>query len=425
MDLREQAGLASCRGIFRGGADPRWGLRLLRMALLALLALAAVGGGSLAGGDLFDDDYADCPHRTRLRDGQIADLTLTRDAEEADEVNVSWTATDPDSWGLGSNAFRTALVLLLDDGEEVHAQRLALGARQTTFAGVETVKVVTAQMAIVVDTADGDYLISDILEQSLNQSLRAPAFRSDWKQRSPETLVGASDMYYIGYSERFSNYRATSGLPSWIEPRTPKLRIGVIHGDREADADDRREDVEFASYILRMVDADGDVVPEVDDMPTVASDYIFDPVLGFTRPGFLGPANTVGVSNVRINDGGEITRPMQEADLENRAGIRIFASQVTPASISWSPIIVAAEFSATIIYAPPPDAHRDFPVDVVENEETYTITAWAVNEDREVISPKASLRVHPRHDYRWVDGGANYLTTPLVNLVLTEFTVLR
>ena len=35
---------------------------------------------------------------------------------------------------------------------------------------------VTVQMAIVVDTADGKYLISDILEQSINQSLTEPAF---------------------------------------------------------------------------------------------------------------------------------------------------------------------------------------------------------------------------------------------------------
>ena len=28
--------------------------------------------------------------------------------------------------------------------------------------------------------------------------------------------------------------------------------------------------------------------------------------------------------------------------------------------------------------------------------ETYTIEAWAVNEDGEVISPKATLKVHPR-----------------------------
>ena len=56
------------------------GTHLLRSALLALLALAVISGGSLAAGDLFDDDYKDCPYKTRLRDGQIDDLSVNRDS---------------------------------------------------------------------------------------------------------------------------------------------------------------------------------------------------------------------------------------------------------------------------------------------------------------------------------------------------------
>ena len=155
------------------------GTHLLRSALLALLALAVISGGSLAAGDLFDDDYKDCPHKTRLRDGQIADLSVNRDAEEEDEVNVSWVATDPATWGLGANAYRTSLVVLLDDGS-TKDKSLSLGSKKTTFDGVDTGRKVTVQMAIVVDTADGKYLISDILEKTVNQSLTAPSFSGSW-----------------------------------------------------------------------------------------------------------------------------------------------------------------------------------------------------------------------------------------------------
>ena len=41
----------------------------------------------------------------------------------------------------------------------------------------------------------------------------------------------------------------------------------------------------------------------------------------------------------------------------------------------------------------PPDEHRDFPIDVFGSDETYKVSAWAVNDDDEVISPVASLTV--------------------------------
>lgn len=46
------------------------------------------------------------------------------------------------------------------------------------------------------------------------------------------------------------------------------------------------------------------------------------------------------------------------------------------------------------LFAHPPDEHRDFPADTLQSDETYTITAWAVNEDDEVISPVATLKLH-------------------------------
>ena len=206
------------------------GSRLPRSILLVLLALAVLSGVSLAAGDLFDDDYSDCPVGTRLRDGQISDLTVARASDDADEVNVAWTATDPAHWGLGPNAFNASLVVLLDDNDgDPLSKTLSLGSRKTTFDSVKTGKEVTVQMAIVVDTADGDYVISDILETSINQSLTEPSFGGKWyqlvegtpgsdsvtndvdpdqagHQYDTEQIAGGL-MYYIGYNENFANYR--------------------------------------------------------------------------------------------------------------------------------------------------------------------------------------------------------------------------
>ena len=67
---------------------------------------------------------------------------------------------------------------------------MSLGLNKTMFDGVKTgVKV---EMAIVVGTAEGDYLISDILREETNQSLGTPSFSGKWFQLLQITL---SDQY--------------------------------------------------------------------------------------------------------------------------------------------------------------------------------------------------------------------------------------
>ena len=412
----------------------------LRSVLLALLALALLSGGSLAAGDLFDDDYADCPHKTRMRDGEIANLTVARDAEEADEVNVAWAATDPATWGLGPNAYSTRLVVILDDddGDPV-TKTLSLGTRKVTFDGVDTGTEVTVQMAIVVDTVEGDYLISDILETSVYQSLTAPSFSNDWIIKGARACLNLPHVvdipfpdlgrfYYIGYNENFANYRPGTAVYNY-RPATPRLRIGLVHGGEN---DSARDDVKFDTYLLRLIDEDGDVVPEVDDVPTMATDYgqeYYSPP--FPNPNFpctpgfydkdlildidytntgvtsrLSRLNAEGtrdraafvargpVSNVRINDGGTIAKPMyQQIGALYGSLVGTFNDGVHP-----NDRIVAHQVANTgggRVYVPLPDRHRDFPIDTLASDRTYTIEAWAVNEEREVISPRTTLKIHP------------------------------
>ena len=81
-------------------------------------------------------------------------------------------------------------------------------------------------------------------------------------------------------------------------------------------------------------------------------------------------------------------------------------------------------------YADPPHEHRDFPLDILTSDETYTITAWAVNDDNEVLSPKATLKVHSVDRTVTLgsgnDGFKNYLNTTTITsgtVIFTEFTV--
>ena len=461
------------------------GTHWFRGALLALLALAVLGGGSLAAGDLFDDAYADCPHKTRMRDGEIADLTVARDAEEADHVNVAWAATDPATWGLGPNAYSTRLVVILDDNDgDLETQTLSLGTRKTTFEGVATGTEVTVQMAIVVDAPEGDYLISDILEQSVHQSLTPPSFSSGWIIRGSHPCFGnrfphlveiplddladgMGRMYYIGYNENFGNYRPGPGASFNTYPETPRFRIGLAHGGEN---DSERDDVDFDSYILRLIGEDGDIVPEGDDVPVVGGPYepeyfsnaactdgyydrhlILEIDYESNAYGNLGDQDAGGAedrrnlvgdkpfSNVRINDGGTIS----PATYQNPLIVWNLIDGMWPID-KIVPITVEIP-NGDELYAPAPDVHRDFPVDTMGSDETYTIEAWAVNEDREVISPKATLKVHTKmKTHQLVPSSGqyppgrlqDYLNIPLVfpvvvlapqngTLLLTEFTLLK
>ena len=469
-------------------------VRIGLLVLVAVLALTGLGGTALAAGDLFDDGYKDCLHKTRLRDGQIADLSVNRDSDDETHVNVSWTATDPATWGLGPNAYRTSLVVILDDdSSDTETETLSLGSRKTNFEDVETGVEVTVQMAIVVDTADGKYLISDILEKSIFQSLTEPVFAGDvLRVTAKEVLavtakaasttpslpavpavagiphtsetVANGKFYYVGYNENFGNYQAETGLKT--RPTTPRLRIGLVHGGED---DNARDDVNFAAYILRIVDEDGDVVSEGDDVATVESNYgtvslpacreasgagetaisaiddcvtaagfntagdSFEVVLGalgarqayqLPRKLILGATddslkdNKVKFSNMRVNEGGEILQPLHNvpftldaitptpAPPNDEALITIRIDRLAvhddePTGAvtddnrnlrSWSTLDVDDVDGQ--VYVEPPDEYRDFPIDVMSSDETYTITAWAINDDDEVISPVQSLEVH-------------------------------
>lgn len=474
------------------------GARALKSIPLVLLALITASGASFAGGDLFDDDYFDCPARTRLRHGQIADLTVSRDSDDADEVNVSWTTTDPASWGLGSNTFNTFLVLLLDDEDgDPLSQSLSLGLNKTTFDGVKTAAEVTVEMAIVVGTSHGDYLISDILRQDINQSLGTPSFSGKWYQLLQTTPgtgyetpdadeapghqytfdeVGGGSMYYIGYNENFANYR--KGTANYVhKPATPRLRIGLAHSTD--DDEQGRDNVDFESYIIRIVDSDGDVVTEGDDMPTSASDYGFginsntDPIRetlnklwihdleddsyptfsnsgtlirNANGSGFLHASNFVFVagthidtgeilSNVRVKDGSQITPAMHQ--LPATVLTRMTDAEVAPPSISMMKVDTTGNGNQTLyrdagqVFAHPPDEYRDFAVDTLTTDESHTITAWAVNEDGEVISPVATVKVHPTDNTVTLTATAgfeDYLNQTAIGtgtLVVTTFTVIK
>ena len=309
--------------------------------------------------------------------------------------------------------------MILDDGADTQTETLSLGSRKTTFSGVDTGTEVTVQMAIVVDTADGDYLISDILEDSINQSLTKPAFSAGVMQVVTAAVAddpGTADtdetvaevlretggtMYYLGYNENFGNYKEDTYSFN-TRPDTARLNIGLIHSANEDDDD--RDDVDFDAYILRITDEDGDVVSEGDDVTSKPTSY------GTANRMVFGtlteiPTASVEFQNVRLDDDAQAavfdggTQPASRNAADDADGTYTAAANTgvtfAPTGLGLSYIAPAAGTEATNLFAPTPDEHRLFPTDALSSDVTYTITAWAINDDDEVISPVASIKVRP------------------------------
>ena len=101
----------------------------------------------------------------------------------------------------------------------------------------------------------------------------------------------------------------------------------------------------------------------------------------------------------------------------------------TPANRGLAQIEVSESPFANHVFAVPPDKHRDIPLDVLASDQTYRFTAWAVNDEGDIISPVTALTVRPVDgmitiasggllDYT---GGSSSGTT----LYVTRFTVLK
>lgn len=431
---------------------------MLRTILFALVGSMVLGGVGFAGGDLFAAGYLDCPSWTRLSAGQVRDLTVSRDADDENTVHVAWRATDPDTWGMGPNTFNAYLVAILNDGGGTPAtQSLSLGTRRATFDGVRTGTEVTVQLGIVVETPKHAYLVSDVVATTIDQSITEPSFfTTEWKQGITDIImekpVPNGTFYYMGYNESFGNYRAASGLLT--RPHTPRLRVGLAHGGED---DEKRRDVEFDHYVIRITDEDGDVVPEGHDVAAVRSNYGNKRLVTWCIMQSLAD-NTDVFSNMRVVDDGDILPSMFAASpdfvLDPESAAMLFKEVVfersgtavegIPASIvavvTPERMIEDTSDPNTFLYALPPDAHRDFPIDVLASDVTYTLTAWAVNDDGEVISPVATLKVRPQdrsyrdtidtvQDYisleEIVDGDNAGKNSGVAGLVLTAFTVLN
>lgn len=402
----------------------RIALRVGLLSLLAMLVLGALGSGALAGSNLFDDDFSDCPSSTRLE--ALAGLQVVR-TDEDDELKVEWDTPNPAAWRL--SGYTAVITIIVDGPGDPKKQNVSLGTSSVTFDGLTLASDYDVQAAIT----DRKYVISDIVETEFTSGVMKPSFSTPIyydATRTPGTttndttgVVTGNDkddeakqvglFYFLGFNVRFDDWYAVA------ENANPKFRVGLKHGvEKPGDAD-------FDHFRIRVEDEDGDDALGFDAATITDSIYtsrlLFEfnienegPRFSETNADYPPGKGKVYFANIRRSNRFDPGQPALYA-ISNLADspntMSGTAADCTTAldgtsALSHATLLAAADVTgdpltatATIeenLYAGVPDEIYDMPSDIFERDGNYIITAWAEDEDDNQISPKASITLSVR-----------------------------
>ncbi len=400
-----------------------YSLRLGLTALVVVLIFGALGSLSLAR-DAFDDDYDDCPARTRL--DAVDGLTIDR-TDEDDEIRISWDALDQRALdSLGANGFKARLTIIVDDGDDTVDANVALGDTSKVFDEIDFTKELDISVAVTL----GDYVISDIAVAEFVSGMPAPSFKSDvlvstgeatpvaLKSRDqtddPDNLETVGSFYYLGFNDLFDNWYVTDKGTQDIKtsPVNAKFRVGLVHGNGELEPDD----ADFENYRITIEDSNGDLLGYQAETVAAGRTYGDDTIWFGATSTLFSDVNksrlleddfdvdgnkfvNIRLSN-QVDDGALSPYYVKEPAAGTAEGLSY--GNVFPGS---PPKLDPVDTTVLILFVEPPVEYFDFPHDVFEDDGSYTIKAWAEDDEGTRISPQASitLNVQERDD---VEGAA-------------------
>ena len=155
---------------------------------------------------------------------------------------------------------------------------------------------------------------------------------------------------------------------------------------------------EFVYTGSDVLDVDGDLVIEAGTYDFYQTHYVSF-VSDANASRFAQSIDVEAARSVRINDGGEVmpatlvvggtagfdlyTPPTVSDFTVGRVGSIEFGGRTVTGATPTDAVAPAdiSPIGTGVVFAYPPDEHRDLPIDVFESDKTYTIKAWAVNED--------------------------------------------
>ena len=423
-----------------------YSLRLGLMALVVVLIFGALGSLSLAR-DAFDDDYDDCPSRTRL--DAVEGLAIDR-TDEADEIRVSWDALPTSTLrSLGSNSYKARLTIIVDGDDKDRDENVALGDTSRVFDEIDFTKELTISVAVTL----GDYVISDIAEVDFTSGMPAPKFSTGIRM-APSTaadfdaspsglaktprwldLSGTTDddnveareygsFYYLGFNDLFDNWYIrtkggtiadTDASPA-SKPSSPKFRVGLAHGNGTLTPGD----ADFENYRIVIEDSNGDHLGYQAETVAATNTYGNDKIVfgesttlltsvNLTAPGSSNTAGDSASYFTNIRRSNRLDNPRSGDPARNAYFAEVSIGTDFPLEgpgnddLSYANIGVVdpngwidETLGASSLFADAPVEYFDFPRDVFEDDGTYTIKAWAEDDDSTRISPQASIELNVR-----------------------------
>ncbi len=215
---------------------------------------------------------------------------------------------------------------------------------------------------------------------------------------SPATMTQGR-FYYLGFGEAFGEVEGGSGTAS-------RFRVGLRHGSGETP-----DDADFDHFRLRIENSQGDDLLGY-DARTLGGDYNMRVLtvgsLTEEEDGTLILATDPNFDSYSFSN-------IHEANTLNSDA----APFVSVPSIRAAGVLelrgLALEMEvdvATLQFAPGPDGYYELPDDIFDLDGSYTITAWAEDEDNNQISPTSAITFNVQ---RGMAAGRDRLTLAIVS----------
>ena len=250
----------------------------------------------------------------------------------------------------------------------------------------------------------------DVINEARLKALNAAVVKDDGPaEKSVGGLKDLGTFYYLGFNDLFDNWYVQPGGVAQ-KPLSPRFRVGLQHGASGVNADD----ADFENYRIVIEDSNGDLLGYQAETVSASRTYgghkIVISKIGATVPddaeglvavspllegdwASAGLFTNIRLSN-RVTDTGAVSPyfgKITEAE-DRAAGMRDDLSFGNVGVVRAGTATTAAAFPVfNALYADSPVEYFDFPSDVFEADGSYTLKAWAEDDDGTRISPQASI----------------------------------